>query len=152
MRCNAGINVVYLADSHLIAEQVELLMVTGMLRRNNYIHKTPIPLKFKLGTGHITFWFNKLLYLQRRLAAVKNEVGRRGFKVMERSIELDGFPVHFINDWKPDLEDSQIVRMRIVEKMNRKGPNFWRYLRSPIKSEEMQQFQSSILHGELFYV
>lgn len=150
MRCNTGLNPLYLADQHLIAEQVELLMVTGMLRKNNFQHKSPIPPYFKLGTGHITFWFNKLLYLQKRLQAVKNEVNRRGFKVMDREIDLTGFPQKYINDWSPTLEDSKIVRNRIVEKMLKKEPGFWRYQRSPI--DNVEEFKDSILNSEKFEV
>ena len=150
MRCNTGVSPIWLADAHLIAEQVELLMVTGMLRRNKYIHKTPIPTKFKLGTGHMTFWFDKLLYLQKRLKAIKSEIGRRGFKVMERDIILDGFPNIYLNDWSPTIEDSQIVRQRIVDKVLKKNPGFWRYERIPISN--IESFVHNIQNSELFYV
>jgi deoxyribonuclease (pyrimidine dimer) len=153
MRCNTGIDPKYLADQHLIAEQVELLMITGMLKRNNYQHKTPIPPKFKLGTGHMTFWVNKLLYLQRRLAAVKNEVNARGFKVMESEIVLDGFPTKYINDWQPSLADSIIVRKRIIEKMDRKPLGFWRHNRNKLSAPSViDTFKSQLLSSTLFHV
>ena len=139
-----------MADSHLIAEQVELLMITGMLRRNKFIHKMSIPSKFKLGTGHMTFWFDKLLYLQRRLSAVKIEINRRKFKVMERDIILDGFPEKYINEWSPTLEDSLIVRQRIGEKILKKPHKFWRYESKYI--EAVEAFVSNIKNGELFIV
>ena len=139
-----------MADSHLIAEQVELLMITGMLRRNKFIHKMSIPSKFKLGTGHMTFWFDKLLYLQRRLSAVKIELNRRKFKVMERDIILDGFPEKYINEWSPTLEDSLIVRQRIGEKILKKPHKFWRYESKYI--EAVEAFVSNIKNGELFIV
>ena len=149
-RVNTGVDPIYLADQHLIAEQVELLMVTGMLKKNNFAHKTPIPPKFKLGTGHITFWYDKLLYLQRRMVEVKKEIARRNFKVMEREILLDGFPQKYINDWSPSLDDSIIVRNRIVEKMRAKPDGFWRYYSVPIKDQ--QNFENRILDSDLFSV
>jgi deoxyribonuclease (pyrimidine dimer) len=151
MRCNAGINPIYLADQHLIAEQGELMIVIGTLKKNNFINKTPIPPKFKLGTGHITFWYDKLLYLQKRLDALKHEVACRGFKIMDREIELDGVPKKFINDWTPTLEDSKIVRERIVEKMKAKPLGFWRYYSSKI-IENSDSFYENLLNKKLFTV
>lgn len=121
-----------------------------MLRRNKFIHKMSIPSKFKLGTGHMTFWFDKLLYLQRRLSAVKIEINRRKFKVMERDIILDGFPEKYINEWSPTLEDSLIVRQRIGEKILKKPHKFWRYESKYI--EAVEAFVSNIKNGELFIV
>ncbi len=40
-----------------------------------------IPDKFKLGTGHVKFFYNKLLYLKNRYTSLYNECIKRGFNV-----------------------------------------------------------------------
>ena len=39
-RVNCGIEPLYLSDQHLIAESVEITMITGGLRKNGYKIKT----------------------------------------------------------------------------------------------------------------
>jgi hypothetical protein len=73
-RVNIGINPHYLSDQHLIAESVEITMITGGLRKNDYKIKSPIPEFFNIGRGHINFFKNKLYYLNRRLLAVNKEL------------------------------------------------------------------------------
>jgi deoxyribonuclease (pyrimidine dimer) len=149
MRCNCGVNPKYLTDSWLIAEQVELLMIPGMLRRLNYEPKSPIPNKFKMGTGHMLFWVNKIIYLKNRHAEVKKEVARRGFKVTDKSINLSEFPDKYLQDWKPNQDDTNILRERLIWKLNRK-PNIWRYHKQYIVN--IQSTINSIKNSELYFV
>ena len=87
-RVNIGVNPKYLADQHLIAESVEITMITGGLRKNGYVLKSPTPEKFSLGNGHINFFKNKILYLYNRLNAVNEEMRRRNFNPTTK-INLD---------------------------------------------------------------
>jgi len=128
-RVNIGINPKYLADQHLIAEHVEITMITGGLRRHNYQIKSIIPSGFCLGKGHINFFKNKILYLKNRLDEVKKEMISRGFKV-SCNINLNEFPVTLCNNWQPVILDSNIIRRRIAEKL-RGGKNY-RYLRKKL--------------------
>jgi hypothetical protein len=61
-RVNVGINPKLLSDQHLVAESVELTMITGNLRIYNYKLKSPTPLKFSLGKGHMNFFKDKIIY------------------------------------------------------------------------------------------
>jgi len=149
MRCNCGVNPKYLTDQWLIAEQVELLMIPGMLKKNKNVIKTKIPDKFKLGTGHMVFWCHKLKYLNKRHKAVKAEVKRRGFKAAEREIELDDFPKCFHNDWKPSKEDTDILRERLIWKIEQK-PNQWRYMSKSIS--DVDDLKNKIINGEVYKV
>lgn len=149
MRCNTGVNPKMLTDSWLIAEQVELLMIGGMLRRNNYQPKSSIPSTFRLGKGHMLFWVNKMRYLKRRHIEVKKEVARRGFKVTDREIDLNEFPKEFCFDWQPSLKDSQILRERLLWKLYNK-PTIWRYERKYIS--DIDDFSKKLLNSELFIV
>jgi deoxyribonuclease (pyrimidine dimer) len=74
VRVNVGVNPLYLADQHLIAESVEITMITGGLRKNNYIIKSDMPSNLVLGKGHINFFKNKIIYLNKRLTAVNQEM------------------------------------------------------------------------------
>lgn len=150
MRCNCGVDPKLLTDQWLIAEQVELLMLPGMLRRLNYKPRSPIPEKFTLGKGHMLFWVDKLKYLRHRHDEIKKEVSRRGFKVTDREIDLSEFPEKFINDWKPTLEDSMILRERLIWKLNRK-PIMWRYERVNIRGR-LEEFKKELLESECYKV
>jgi len=149
MRCNTGAAPIYLPDNMLIAEQVELLMIGGMLRKNNYQPKSSIPPTFKLGIGHMLFWVNKMKYLKRRHTEVKKEVARRGFKVTDKEIDLNEFPEEFIQDWSPSLRDTTILRERLVWKLKNK-PTIWRYERKYV--DNINDMIYNIKNGKLFFV
>jgi len=149
-RVNIGVDPHYLTDQWLVAESVEITMISGGLRKNQYQIKGKIPDTFRLGTGHINFFKPKLYYLEKRLIAVNHEMVTRGFKPGTSSADLQGFPSHFYNDWSPTLEDSHILRNRLIEKLDNK-PHIWRYKRTllnPIADE----FKALICNGPLFYV
>ena len=78
-RVNIGVNPKYLSDQHLVAESVEITMITGQLRKHDYIIKSEIPTEFIMGKGHMNFFKNKLTYLKRRLDSVNIEMTNRGF-------------------------------------------------------------------------
>ena len=115
-RVNVGLNPKLLSDQHLIAESVEITMITGSLRKEGYIIKGKIPNKFPMGTGHINFFKNKLVYLKRRLDDVNNEMRNRGFNPGTK-INLDEFPKNLHGDWKPNLQDSMILRERVADRL-----------------------------------
>ena len=67
---NFGINPKYLSDQHLIAESVEITMITGALRKDGYVIKGSVPDEYCLGKGHINFFKPRILYLKDRLEEV----------------------------------------------------------------------------------
>lgn len=111
-RINVGVAPYYLSDNHLIAESVEITMVTGSLRVNSYKVKGTVPEAYTLGKGHINFFKGKLLYLHNRLLAVNQEMKARNFNPGTH-INLEEYPEELINDWAPREVDSYIVRDRI---------------------------------------
>lgn len=130
-RVNVGINPVYLADQHLIAESVEITMITGSLAKNDYQIKGGIPTNFVLGKGHINFFKNKLTYLKQRLEAVNQEMLNRSFNP-STTINLEAFPEQFINGWVPTLDDTKKVQQRVLERLTKRingkpGQGFYRY-------------------------
>jgi deoxyribonuclease (pyrimidine dimer) len=152
MRCNSGIHPSLLVDQHLLAEQSEILMIPGVLKRNNWQYKTKMPAKYTLGTGHMTFWNNKLLYLRKRHDEIKKEVARRGFKVTILCVDIDDYPKNLVNDWRPSIEDSLIVRNRITEKMIVKDKLFWRYEGRYIDSAALNVYINQLINAPLHYV
>jgi len=119
------IDPLYLADQHLVAEYNEILMLLGYVKR--YPDVTKIPTAYLLGPGHIRFFKDKLLYLQKRHELIKKEMKWRGF-VPTKKIQLTKFNKELLNDWKPRKQDFSIIKKRISEKIRAK-PGFYRYYR-----------------------
>jgi deoxyribonuclease (pyrimidine dimer) len=112
-----------LTDQHLIAEYNEILMLVG------YVRKFPkcegVPENYRLGKGHIKFFKNKLVYLKKRHAEIKEEMRRRKFKPV-KMISLKGFPKEMKKDYRPDERDFRLIKGRLVEKIKRK-PDYYNY-------------------------
>ena len=122
------INPKFLTDQHLRAEYNEILMLFGYVRKHphthfNQLHK--IPKSYKLGKGHILFFKDKLKYLEKRFELIKKEMKRRGFSG-DKKINLEGIDKSLINDWKPSKKDKDIIKKRVIDKINLK-PNYYRY-------------------------
>lgn len=144
-RVNVGVNPKYLSDAHLIAESVEITMITGQLKKQKKMSQ--VPNKFSLAKGHMNFFKNKLLYLKRRLNAVNNEMRRRGFNPGTK-IELNLFKGSLLNDWTPSYTDTMLVRERIVERL--KSPlklKNHRYCRNNITN--INEFANKLLKSEI---
>lgn len=152
MRCNAGINPSILCDQHLMAEQSELLIVDGMLRRYNFQMKSP-PKEFTLGKGHILFWTDKILYLHKRHQEIKKEIKNRGYKVSDKSFILNDYPPHLLCDWHPTQHSAQELKSRITEKMLAKGNKlFWRFRGEYIDFRYMPAYINKLQSTPIYYV
>lgn len=152
-RVNCGINPKYLSDQHLIAESVEIIMITGGLRKNGYKIKSPIPEKMNLGTGYINFFKNKILYLKDRLEEVNTELDRRGIKNSTSINLLEWGPTGLAKNWIPSREDSFVLRTRIYDRLLnpiKAKPGFHKYYGEKI--ENLEKFGKKMIESELFYV
>lgn len=69
-----------LCDQHLLAEHRELTRIPNAVARGKF-SLTGQPEDYKLGEGHVRFFFNKLDFLHKRYAALHAECLARGFKV-----------------------------------------------------------------------
>jgi deoxyribonuclease (pyrimidine dimer) len=152
IRCNVGVAPKYLVDQHLLAEMMEIPMVVGSLRYWKFQIKSPIPDRYDLGTGHMNFLKNKLLYLKRRHLEVSLEMDRRGFHNEKSKVDLTGIPEEFCCDWNPTLEDSNRLRFRLKWKLANKKNPFWRYNRKYLNDEELNKMIIDIENSELYYV
>ena len=121
-----------LSDQHLIAEYREIFMVGSSLQRSmksKSWSKTikNIPKDFTLNKGHVTFFYNKGKYLDKRYTKLINEMKRRGMKPdPKRIFKKNQWPINLYKDWKPENKDLKIIRKRISEKIALK-PNWYRY-------------------------
>ena len=117
-RINVGIPPAELNGKHLIAEHREIKRIPNLVNRGRYSLDNQ-PKLFKLGTGHVKFFYDKLLYLKRRYDALYNECRKRGFNVQNYSNAWKGSPKHLMNDYKPTERDRAIIKQRIEEKLNK---------------------------------
>lgn len=111
-----------LSRQHLIAEYREITRLPGNL--NAWINrksKAPsfdeIPAEYKLGTGHVKFFFNKFKFLQLRFESIIEEMLCRGYNpnftdssIFKRVDEI------YYNDYTPTEEAIKINRQRIKER------------------------------------
>lgn len=154
MRCNVGVNPCYLTDQWLIAEYRELPMVIGSLRVNNWQIKSIVKSSFTLGKGHLNFFKPRLSYLFNRHEEVKKEMTKRGFKCDILTIDILNSPDRYLNQWSPTMNDSKLIRARLVEKItkNKLPITWWRYKRENLTASTLESYLSNIINGELFHV
>tara|TARA_R110002020_G_scaffold81825_1_gene202962 strand:+ start:107 stop:478 length:372 start_codon:yes stop_codon:yes gene_type:complete len=121
-RINVGIQPVELSNQHLIAEHREIKRIPNCITKGKY-NMEGIPDKFKLGTGHVKFFYDKLLYLKNRYISLYNECIKRGFNVQNYINAWDNIPQKLMNDYKATYKDRLIIQERIyartVNKKNR---------------------------------
>ena len=116
-RINVGILPEDLTSKHLIAEHREIKRIPNCISKGKY-NMDNIPDKFKLGIGHVKFFYNKLLYLKNRYTNLYEECMKRGFNVQNYSNAWDNVPKTLMNDYIPTNRDRKIIKERIKHKLN----------------------------------
>ena len=114
-RINVGIPPAELTNQHLIAEHREIKRIPNCIAKGKY-NMEGIPDKFKLGTGHVKFFYNKLLYLKNRYISLYNECIKRGFNVQNYIGAWDNVPQELMNDYTVEANDIIIIKQRIDER------------------------------------
>ncbi|MFZ7230272.1 pyrimidine dimer DNA glycosylase/endonuclease V [Avibacterium avium] len=69
-----------LCDQHLLAEHRELTRIPNAVAKGKY-NLAGQPADYKLGEGHVRFFFNKLQFLKNRYDLLHQECKARGFNV-----------------------------------------------------------------------
>ena len=116
-RINVGIPPAELVNKHLLAEHREIKRIPNCVSKGKY-NMNGIPNRFKLGTGHVKFFYNKLLYLKKRYIRIYKECIKRGFNVQNYIGAWDNIPEKLMNDYKIKANDIRIIRERINHKLN----------------------------------
>ena len=120
-RINVGIPPAELVNQHLIAEHREIKRIPNCIAKGKY-NMEGIPDKFKLGIGHVKFFYNKLLYLKNRYISLYNECIKRGFNVQNYIDAWDNIPQELMNDYKATYKDRLIIQERIYDRtINKKN-------------------------------
>lgn len=105
-----------LCDQHLLAEHRELTRIPNAIVKGKY-NLDGQPSDYKLGTGHVKFFMNKLAFLQRRYQALHQECLARGFKVTNRwPQDLPPDP-QLWQDYQPTPTALELNRERIAIRM-----------------------------------
>lgn len=125
------VHVKELADQHLMAEYRELPRVFGAVQKHVQARKRVRDFKinstYLLGSGHVTFFYNKLLYLQKRHIDIVNECLRRGMKIQNIEVnDISSFPVEFCQDYVPSDSEIKMSRGRLIEKLQMK-PKWYKF-------------------------
>ena len=117
-RINVGIPPAELADKHLLAEAREIKRVPNCINSGRY-SMVGQPNEFTLGTGHVKFFYDKLLYLKNRYDTIYQECVKRGFNVTYFGGAWNGVPDELMNDYEPTDRDREIIRERINERLSK---------------------------------
>lgn len=115
-RINCGIPPAELTDKHLLAEHREIVRIPNCVAKGRYSLKGQ-PAEFKLGAGHVKFFYDKLKYLFKRYQQIYKECVKRGFNVTYFGDAWDNVPKELYKDYKPTERDQEIIRVRIEERL-----------------------------------
>lgn len=122
------IPVTELTGPHLVAEYRELPRIFGLVRaaitRGERPDDKRNPTTYRLGAGHVRFFYPRLLWLMQRQKALIAEMQARGYKPGFTNPEslIEGFPAQWLGDWTPDEAAMQLNRARIAERLAQSKP------------------------------
>jgi len=121
-RINVGIPPAELVNQHLLAEHREIKRIPNCVAKGKY-NMDGMPERFKLGTGHVKFFYNKLLYLKKRYVRLYEECINRGFNVQNYIEAWNDIPAELMNDYSVRANDIRIIRERINERLGKTKVN-----------------------------
>lgn len=111
----------HLLDQHLFIEYREITRVAKLARGPKPGEK--FPQQYTLGTGHVTFFYDKGAYLQKRIKLLYAELIARGY-----SPTLKQYPDHAMflhNDWTPAPAD-HLVNLARLQSKQLERPGFYK--------------------------
>lgn len=125
------IPVTALCDQHLLAEHRELVRIPNAIRKGRYCLKGQ-PKTYVMGTGHVKFFYDKLLYLRNRYADLHLECVARGFApTWNWDFPLIPVDMTLWNDYKPTLEAVKINIDRVQARMDNFKPRWTPHIADP---------------------
>lgn len=114
-RINVGIKPKELPSKLLLAEHREIKRIPNTINSGKAKIEN-IPDSFRLGSGHVKFFYDKMTYLENRYQALYAECVERGFNVTYYGETFQLTPNTLHNDYKPSLHDRQLIVERIESK------------------------------------
>lgn len=110
-----------LHDRHLVAEYRELPRIFALIRGHEARDDDrPLPLTYRMGTGHVMFFYDKGPWLVARQEALIAEMRRRGMEpnFTETDRLMDGIDAsRHQADWDPSPAEIAINQARITERL-----------------------------------
>ncbi|WP_332872051.1 pyrimidine dimer DNA glycosylase/endonuclease V [Pseudogemmobacter bohemicus] len=112
-----------LSAAHLIAEYRELPRIFGLVRAAILRGEAPDdprnPREYRLGSGHVRFFYPRLGWLAYRQAALIAEMQARGYQPSFTSPGdlTTGIPAASTGDWRPDALALALNRDRIATRL-----------------------------------
>jgi deoxyribonuclease (pyrimidine dimer) len=73
-----------------------------------------LPKEFTLGTGHVKFFYDKLLYIKLRYDRICKELVERGFEITPIKFLLESSHTILVNDWVANAAVLLTVKERII--------------------------------------
>jgi hypothetical protein len=117
-RINVGVDPSDLTREHLLAEHREIKRIPNAITSGKAVISN-IPKSFKLGKGHVTFFYDKMQYLKNRYVKIRDECYRRGYNVSDYEKAWDNVPKQLMVDWTPSQSDTDLVKTRIMERLSK---------------------------------
>ena len=114
-RINVAIPPEKLTYRHLLAEHREIKRIPNLIKSGRYNLNSIKPL-FSLGTGHVSFFYNKLKYIHKRYLSIYTEAKRQGYNVTNFEDSFSDLPPELYNDYVPTKRDYKIIKERLISK------------------------------------
>ena len=136
-RINSAIPVKYLTDEMLLAEHREIKRLPSALSKAVQCNSlSKIPNKFCLGTGHVKFFLNKMLFIFNRYKVIRNECILREFNITDYSSNFLNIDNQYINDYIPTKDEFNLLKERITERINNSNKQYFHYYGKRISKSE----------------
>lgn len=116
-----------LCDQHLLAEHRELTRIPNDIVKRHGNVPLSTEKAYLLGTGHVTFFRDKLYFLKNRYDALHQECLKRGFNVGYRWPEEAAQFQNLWNNYLVTEQDIALNQTRIQERMP-EIPRFTAYI------------------------
>lgn len=135
-RISATIKPEELCDQMLLAEHREIVRIPNTIKSGKAKIEN-IPDDFRLGSGHVKFFYNKIGYLFERYYNLRVECLMRGFYVKDYSDSFKNIPPILLYNWVPD---EKVVRPLLVQRINERLSNMKviRYKGKEVKFEDIK--------------
>lgn len=115
-RINVGVHPYELPNKLLLAEHREITRIPNAIISGK-AKIVNIPKKFTLGKGHVKFFYNKLLFLEKRYKQIYEECRKRQFNIQNKKNSFLGpFDINLLNDYDPCQADRDLIVERIMSK------------------------------------
>ena len=114
-RVNVGILPKELSKSLIVSELREIKRIPNCIKRGRFNLKK-IPNQFTLGTGHVSFFYNKIGYLKERYQKLYENARERKINVQDFSDSFENIPEKFMGSYQETERDREILLERFAER------------------------------------